>query len=76
MFSSSHFFFFFFCSLPAPILSLRFYFVCKCSQTRSVILTSLICIRPSISVLLLFAGYISVLNKSFLLFRTDIMSDL
>jgi hypothetical protein len=63
-------------TLTLPLPFWFFSFVCKCSLTRSVILASPLCIRPSTSVLcrsyppwslLLFAGCVFALNKSFLL---------
>jgi hypothetical protein len=59
-----------------------FFFFGRCSLTRSTILAPQLCIRPSTFVLchssppwslLLFAGCVFVLNKSFLLHRSAIM---
>jgi len=71
-------------SYPPPHI-LVFSFVCRCSLTRSAIFTSPLYIRPSTFVLcrsyllwplLLFAGCVFVLNKSFILFSFALIDDL
>jgi hypothetical protein len=72
-------------SYPPPFILVFFLFICRCSLTRSAILASPLCIRPSTSVLcrssalwllLLFAGCVFALNESFLLHRSAPMDDL
>jgi hypothetical protein len=77
--------------LLAPTFSLPFFFfffiICRCSLTRLVILhlryasihlplSSVMCSSSPPLTLLLFAGCVFTLNKSFILFRSTLMGDL
>jgi hypothetical protein len=71
--------------LPSSLLFFLFSFVYRCSLIRSAILVSPLCVRSSTFVLchssppwplLLFASYVFVLNKSFLLYRSAFMYDI